>query len=449
MAASALSVSAAPEKWHILALRILLVLALLASHAVLAVESANAATPSIHGTVTDASTGAPLAGVEVWLLETYPGILEQSTVTDAAGNYSFTVPAGTYGIDVGHPGFEWFMSDIIAYNGTNAIQLDIPLQPVPPFIEVEGADRFETAVAASVEAFPFGLDPLGYRTVVIATGRNWPDALGGAALAGTLGGPVLLVDTKTVPASVLAEIDRLGAGQAIILGGTGAVGPEVETALKTKLGSPNVERIGGADRYVTANNVAARVRQELGIFYDGTAFVATGGNFPDALAAAPLAAGNYWPIYLAHPKTGLSPSTVTAMTGVTNAIILGGTGAVSTTTENALKTRFGAVNVERLAGDNRYTTAAAIAEYAVGQLLWFGWDGVGLATGTNFPDALAGGVLQGLNGSVMLLTPSNSLHPAAASALSANALEIDTITFFGGAGAISQEVRDGALQLVE
>ncbi|MCL5888142.1 MAG: cell wall-binding repeat-containing protein [Actinobacteria bacterium] len=115
----------------------------------------------------------------------------------------------------------------------------------------------------------------------------------------------------------------------------------------------------------------------------------------------------------------------------------------------ALKTRFGAVNVERLAGDNRYTTAAAIAEYAVGQLLWFGWDGVGLATGTNFPDALAGGVLQGLNGSVMLLTPSNSLHPAAASALSANALEIDTITFFGGAGAISQEVRDGALQLVE
>ncbi|MCL5887678.1 MAG: cell wall-binding repeat-containing protein [Actinobacteria bacterium] len=59
---------------------------------------------------------------------------------------------------------------------------------------------------------------------------------------------------------------------------------------KTLLGNTNVERIKGDDRYKTADAVAARVIEVKGGAFDGTAFVATGANFPDALAAAPLAA---------------------------------------------------------------------------------------------------------------------------------------------------------------
>jgi len=99
-------------------------------------------------------------------------------------------------------------------------------------IEIEGVDRFETAIAASKQAYPDGLDPLGSKTVIIATGRNWPDALGGVALAGVLDGPVLLVDTNSVPRNVQNELERLGAEKAIILGGQSAVGPLVETTLK-------------------------------------------------------------------------------------------------------------------------------------------------------------------------------------------------------------------------
>jgi peptidoglycan-N-acetylglucosamine deacetylase len=156
-------------------------------------------------------------------------------------------------------------------------------------------------VAASLEAYPDGAD------TVIATGRNWPDALGGTALAGVLDAPILLSEPGL--ASRLdqgTEIERLGATHAIILGGTGAVSDAVMAQIGTTGDIEYVERIAGTSRYQTADAVALRVIDELGAAYDGTAFVATGGNFPDALAAAPLAAAKGWPLFLAHPTGGLS-----------------------------------------------------------------------------------------------------------------------------------------------
>ncbi|MBS3974665.1 MAG: cell wall-binding repeat-containing protein [Actinobacteria bacterium] len=324
-------------------------------------------------------------------------------------------------------------------------------EQIPPSIPVEGDTRFDTAVDASVEAFPDGLDPAGARTVVIATGRDFPDALGGTALAGALDGPVLLVEPTSIPAAVMAEIRRLGAARAIILGGTGVVSEGVESTLRTELGAGNVSRIGGKDRYVTANAVAAEVRKLLGANYAGRVFVATGGNFPDALAAAPLAAAKGWPIYLAHPRTGLSEGTKAAMTDVTDVtdvLILGGTGVVSPATESYLDGRFGANRVDRLHGRDRYKTAVAISSWAVanaGQK----WNRVGITNSHDFPDALAGGVLQGKAGSVMLLTPFASLNPDTKAALAANRAAIDTVTFFGGTGVVSPAVRAEVLRAIE
>ncbi|MBS3974932.1 MAG: cell wall-binding repeat-containing protein, partial [Actinobacteria bacterium] len=335
-------------------------------------------------------------------------------------------------------------TDVIANVSVTAQFEQIP----PPSIPVEGRTRFDTAVDASVEAYPDGLNPLGARTVVIATGRDFPDALGGTALAGALDGPVLLVEPTSIPAAVMAEIRRLGAARAIILGGTGAVGPGVESTLRTELGAGNVSRIRGDDRYATADAVAAEVRKLLGANYDGRVFVATGGNFPDALAAAPLAAANKWPIYLAHPRTGLSAATRAAMNGVTDVVILGGTGVVSLATENYLDGRFGANRVERLHGRDRYKTAVAISSWAVANA-GHTWNRVGITNSRNFPDALAGGVLQGKAGSVMLLTPSASLNPDTKAALEANRAAIDTVTFFGGAGAVSPAVRAEVLRALE
>ena len=316
--------------------------------------------------------------------------------------------------------------------------------------EIEGLTRYQTAVQTSKQAFPTNgslpTDPEGYKSVVVATGRNWPDALGGSALAGAVGGPILLVGSA-VPADVSAEIQRLGANRVLLLGGTGAVSSAVESALKGIAGITEVERIYGADRYGTAEAVAERTVEILPAF-DGTAIVAIGRTFPDALAGSPLAASEGWPIYLST-STGLRASTKTALQadGATDAIIMGGTGAVPASVETELDALLTG-DVDRLAGLDRYATAVAVSDYAV-DTVGMHWDGVAVSTGQNFPDALAGGVLQGLDGSVILLTRTASLPSATETALKTNAHRIGEVRFLGGTGAVSDSVRTAVMNALQ
>lgn len=303
---------------------------------------------------------------------------------------------------------------------------------------VAGADRYETAIKAARLAFPDGAD-----AVVIATGANWPDALGGAALAGSLEAPILLTGKDALPALVEAEIAALGATKAYILGGTGAVGPAVESRLVQLFGSSKVTRFPGTDRYHTAALIAAEVSRREGSGYEKTVFVATGANFPDALAAAPLAAAGRWPIVLAGPS-GLDARTLQTLkdTGVTRAFVLGGTQAVPASVADQIKSTFG-VTPTRLWGDTRYTTALRVAKTGVlDPALGLGWDGVAFATGLNYPDALAGGVLQGTTGSVMLLTSGTTVHSEVLATMDEHHDAITEIRFLGGLQVIPQSVRD-------
>ncbi|MDP2233554.1 MAG: cell wall-binding repeat-containing protein, partial [Actinomycetota bacterium] len=396
------------------------------------------AAPGVLGNDTDAEDDALTA---VKLTDPAHGDLTLSST----GSFAYTPDADYNGTD----SFTYKANDTAADSNVATVTITVtPVEDLPPIIKIEGDNRFETAVAASLEAYPDGLDDAGARTVVIATGRNWPDALGGSSLAGALDGPILLVDTNSVPAEVSAEIARLKADKAIILGGTAAVGTPVETALKLQLGTADVTRIAGAGRYETADKIAAKVIELAGASFDGTAFVATGAKFPDALGAAPLAAANAWPLYLANPTTGLSSATKSAMDGVDTVLVLGGTAVVSPAAETYLNTTYGDANVTRLAGADRYETAVKVATWGVDHA-GLGWNRVAIATGTNFPDALAGGVLQGRVGSVMLLTKSDALNTYTSAALSTHKADIATVTFFGGLGALPQVVRDqvsGALE---
>jgi putative cell wall-binding protein len=311
---------------------------------------------------------------------------------------------------------------------------------------VFGATRLETAVKASQAAFPDGAT-----TVVIATGFNWPDALGGAALAGAYDGPILLTNKTYLPYQVTDEIERLGATDAIILGSTAAVGAPVESALKSALGAAHVSRLQGGDRYSTAVAIAEATIDRLGAAYDGMAFVSTGENFPDALGASPLAAASNWPIYLTD-KEVFTTVTRTSMSthGVTDALILGSTAAVSTAVEASLDTLFGGSDhTTRLQGDNRYETAAVIAQWGVDNVYGLGWNNLAIATGENYPDALAGGVLQGQSGSVMLLTPMASLHAAVAAKLTAEKDTITEVRYLGSTNAVSTAVRTSVQALLK
>ena len=128
--------------------------------------------------------------------------------------------------------------------------------------------------------------------------------------------------------------------------------------------------------------------------------------------------------------------------------LLGGMAVVGPDTETRLFGLVGMDNVTRLAGDDRYETAADVAAYGVDEG-GLGWNRVAIATGTNFPDALAGGVLQGKVRSVMLLTRPTALDSYTQAALVANKADITTVTFFGGTGALPQLVRDAVLAALE
>lgn len=314
---------------------------------------------------------------------------------------------------------------------------DAPTQEMP----LQGQDRYQTAVEVSMQSFPYGSD-----SVVIATGENWPDALSGASFAGAMDAPILLVGDQVadkcaeeLPEAVADEIARLGATSAYILGGEEAIAPMVAADVESIIGTDSV-RFAGEDRYETACVVASETVGVLGDGWDGTAFATTGLNWPDALAAAPLAAYAGYPVFLAGPD-GMSPETEACMDdlGVTGTIVLGGTVAMPLSVSSQMAA-LGITEIDRVGGDTRYETAALISEYGVNDL-GMSYDTLGISTGVKFPDALSAGAALGQEGFTMMLTPGTYLHPATEAAIEASAEDISQIRYAGGPNAVSAAVR--------
>src|SRR5437763_1203246 len=171
-------------------------------------------------------------------------------------------------------------------------------------------------------------------------------------------------------------------------------------------------RLAGVDRYDTARLIA-----ETRTSADN-ALLATGENFPDALAGNYLAGVKDAPILLTAGQT-LSPPAAEALSklNVKNVTLLGGPVAISTTVENDLKAK--GLHVDRIAGQNRYQTAQLIAT-APGQGPVGSDAGKRTAfvvSGENFPDALASGPLSSSAKLPTLLTAKSTLSPEAKPAL--------------------------------
>lgn len=369
--------------------------------------------------------------------------------TDLPGGYApgdqfdVTLSGGIYAEGTRTPATIRYRTSMCALSGAQTVFAAPTTMMGSPVTSIAGATRVDTAIEASRLGFASS------RYVVVATARSFPDALGGSALAGALDAPILLTDSDALPSAVAGEIERLGATEVIVLGGEGAVSASVFAALD-RLQGVTAERVAGATRYSTAEKVAERTITAMGTAWDGTAFVATGASFPDALGASPLAAANGWPIYLLAPQTTTHDALIASMKddGVDRVLVLGGTGVMSAALETKLKATFTSAKVDRLAGGDRYTTALAVACYGVTSA-GLAWDRVAIATGVNFPDALAGGALQGADGSVMLLAAPGGLHPAVRDELVARKGSITEARFLGGTNAVPQTVRDAVVRALQ
>ena len=194
---------------------------------------------------------------------------------------------------------------------------------------------------------------------------------------------------------------------------------------------PEMQRLSGADRFATAAAVSAAS------FTPGVsvAYVATGANFPDALAAGAAAAERGGPVLLVTGST-VPASTAAELARLQPVTIklIGGAGVVSDGVLDVLRGYATSGVAERIAGANRYATAAAVSAdtFAPGVAAAY------IATGANFPDALSGVAAAGLSGAPILLTAPTAIPGDTAAELSR--LQPGRIVVLGGAGVISDEV---------
>lgn len=291
-----------------------------------------------------------------------------------------------------------------------------------------GDNRILTAVEISKEGWPEGSE-----AVVLAYSEDFPDALTGTVLAKAYDAPVLLTGSKSLTAETAQEIERLEAKTVFILGGTGVVSTEIENELSEEY---DVERIGGADRFETAADIAAYLYEKEKLESD-QAVVAYGRDFPDALAVSSWAAHKGVPVLLTETDN-LPEATAKALEDleIAKTVITGETGVISTKVENLLPepTRYG--------GNNRYDTAIEIITG-----LEQNTDTMFVATGRDFPDALAGSALAAKQGKAVLLVE-DVLENSVTEFLQSQEGEVNMVYVLGGDSVVSPSVLNQIVTLV-
>ncbi|WP_139070079.1 N,N-dimethylformamidase beta subunit family domain-containing protein [Bacillus sp. FJAT-27225] len=254
---------------------------------------------------------------------------------------------------------------------------------------IGGKDRFEVAVNISQKGWPAGTTA---ETVILTNYLAFADALAATPYAYQKNSPILLTHPSSLTLATKNELMRLKPKEVILAGGSGSLNPSLITEIK-QLGIERVSRIDGKNRYEVAKNISLLMNPT------GTAVVANGLNFPDALAIAPYAARSGIPILLTG-KDALPAETQNALQAgqFQKTIVSGGEGSVSKEVYSKLP------GPERIGGKDRYEVASNIfRKYFAKPSKAY------IANGLTFADALTSSVLAAKENVPILLTRPSSL----------------------------------------
>ena len=294
---------------------------------------------------------------------------------------------------------------------------------------IAGNNRVDTAIEIAKASYKTQVS-----NVILATADNYPDALAGSVLAHKINAPILLVgssdeDQKKVLDYIKANMNATGT--VYILGGTGVVSSSFEGSI-TANGFKNIKRLGGADRYETSVKIA----EELNVNTGTPMVLVSGDNYADALSVSSSAAINGTPILLVG-KDGISDAVKKKIGEIkpSKVYIIGLEGVVSTSVENQVSqvTALDKANIVRLGGQNRFGTSLEVAKY-------FNLSGqsVCLATGKDFPDALAGSAYAAKQNAPVVLVGDELTDDVKTYLKEKN---INSFTIFGGEGAVGDDVQ--------
>jgi N-acetylmuramoyl-L-alanine amidase len=287
-------------------------------------------------------------------------------------------------------------------------------------------------------------------TVIVASAEDYPDALTAAPLADVYNAPVLLTNTGSIDARVLTAIGEHKFKNAIIVGGTGIFPAGAMQQLEDVVGIMDVQQVGGINRYETAVAIAKRVGWKAsgqGVNpWTVNVYLASGVNFPDALAAGPAAADNDG-VVLLTANGGLEKFTQGFLDGQLNWNSIFGMpvfnsveihvvgGPARTAVLNSDVENINPANVT--VGTDRYDTAAMLAGKFKHPI-----EKVAIASGENFPDGVAAGGFVANHDGALLLTRNAYLSPQTRTFLEGIAdTDVDVIVV-GGTGSVSRAVSE-------
>ncbi len=374
-----------------------------------------------------------------------------STCTDDNGKYEILgLPAGKYkvafygGTEVFKP--QWYKNKT---NFVSATEVEVAVGQVTKNVDATmqkagagkfvkeryaGSNRYETNYKLNAEVMRPGM------TVFIATGASFPDALSIGPAVATNYGVLVLTPRDGLPTQTLQLLKERQPSKVYVVGGKGAVSDKVIAQVKTATGL-TATRVSGANRYETS----IAILEEF--FTTGSVrdvFIATGTDFPDALSASAAGGAAGAPVLLVNGKNQSSlPAKATKILnqqGVVKVHLVGGTGVVGKGLQSTLSKTY---TVDRLSGASRYGTNLAVNEFLNEEFESSGWgdpQGLWIATGQNFPDALSAAGPAGDRSQRLVLSNGSCVMKEAVNWANNPKSLVTTVNLIGGTGALNQSV---------
>lgn len=195
---------------------------------------------------------------------------------------------------------------ILGGNNTISPEIEKSLSNLYEVDRLAGPDRYETSKKIMEESKKHG----NFEKILYVSGTSFPDALAAGSYLGPNKALLLLSDGRTLGDADLEEI---------------AVGGENTLKLPGFRG----RRIAGSNRYETSLKLAKEMNQGL------RAILASGESFPDALAAAGLAAKIESPILLSA-RLGLDNGVKTYLEEKAKVYLVGGPNTLAKSIEDLL-----------------------------------------------------------------------------------------------------------------
>lgn len=256
---------------------------------------------------------------------------------------------------------------------------------------ISGKTRYETSFKIA-ETFKKELGVKQFDNVIVASGKNFADALAGSYLANVKKAPIIMTNGKNAQdVKDYIKNNLKSGGTVYILGGTAAVPEGVGCGLKEY----KVKRLSGSTRYETNLEILKEARvtkQDI--------LVCTGKNFADSLSGSAAKR----PILLVSGSLSEKQKAYLSSLSGNKYYILGGEAAVSKGIETAIK-KYG--TVRRIGGATRFETSVMIAE-----TFFKTPESLVLAYSNNFPDGLCGGPLAMSKNAPLILTRTGKIQAA-------------------------------------